>query len=88
MTAAVEHFNPEGMHKSPVFSQGIVISASARTLIVGGQNGIDADGQVVSNNLARQGAKAVDNLIKVLEARLHLGRHPWLRHFAELGNGT
>ena len=68
MTAAIEHINPEGMHKSPVFSQGIVIPAGARTLIIGGQNGVDADGRVVSNDLAGQSAKAVDNLIKVLEA--------------------
>ena len=37
MPAVVEHINPEGMHKSPVFSQGIVVSAGARCLIIGGQ---------------------------------------------------
>jgi len=63
----VEHINPESMHKSPVFSQGIVVPAGARTLIIGGQNGVDETGKVVSNDLAGQAAKAVDNLIKVLE---------------------
>jgi enamine deaminase RidA (YjgF/YER057c/UK114 family) len=67
MTADVEHINPEGLHKSPVFSQGIVVPAGARILIIGGQNGVDDRGQVVSNDLAGQTAKAVDNLIKVLE---------------------
>jgi enamine deaminase RidA (YjgF/YER057c/UK114 family) len=67
-TTAVEHINPEGMHKSRAFSQGIVVPAGARTLIIGGQNGVDETGNVVSNDLAGQTAKAVDNLIKVLEA--------------------
>lgn len=68
MAATIEHINPEGMHRSPVFSQGIVIPAGARTLIIGGQNGVDETGNVVSNDLAGQTAKAIDNLIKVLEA--------------------
>jgi enamine deaminase RidA (YjgF/YER057c/UK114 family) len=63
----VEHINPEGMHRSPVFSQGIVVPAGRRTLIIGGQNGVDDAGKVVSEDLADQTAK-VDNLIKVLEA--------------------
>ena len=66
--ATIEHLNPEGMHKSPVFSQGIIVPAGMRTLIIGGQNGVDDKGQVVSNDLGGQTAKAVDNLIKVLEA--------------------
>jgi len=63
-----EHVNPEGMLKSPAFSQGIIIPANARLLMIGGQNGVDASGQVVAKDLAGQTAKAVDNLIKVLEA--------------------
>lgn len=30
------------MHKSPVSSQGIILPANARTLLIGGQNGVDA----------------------------------------------
>jgi len=65
---SIEHVNPEGMLKSPVFSQGIIIPANARLLVIGGQNGVDGSGQVVAKDLAGQTAKAVDNLIKVLEA--------------------
>jgi enamine deaminase RidA (YjgF/YER057c/UK114 family) len=68
MTTSVEHINPEGMHRSPVFSQGIIIPAAARTLIIGGQNGVDETGNVVASDLGGQTAQAVDNLIKVLEA--------------------
>ncbi len=65
---SIEHLNPDGMHKSPAFSQGIIMPAKARILIIGGQNGVDETGQVVSKDLAGQTAKAVDNLVKVLEA--------------------
>ncbi len=66
--ASLEHLNPDGMLKSPVFSQGIIIPAGARVLIIGGQDGVDETGKVVSNDLAGQTAKAVDNLIRVIEA--------------------
>lgn len=64
----LQHINPDGMLKSPAFSQGIIIPAGARTLLIGGQNGVDEKGQVVGKDLGEQTAKAVDNLIKVLEA--------------------
>ena len=65
---ALEHLNPEGLLKSPAFSQGIVVPGNARLLVIGGQNGVDAAGQLVSKDLEGQTAKAVDNLIKVLDA--------------------
>jgi enamine deaminase RidA (YjgF/YER057c/UK114 family) len=67
-STAVEHLNPDGMLKSPVFSQGIIIPAGARTLIIGGQDGVDETGKVVSNDLAGQTAKAVDNVVRIVEA--------------------
>jgi enamine deaminase RidA (YjgF/YER057c/UK114 family) len=67
-TMTIQHLNPDGMLKSPAFSQGIVVPAGARTLVIGGQNGVDEHGHVVGPNLGEQTAKAVDNLIKVLEA--------------------
>lgn len=63
----IEHINPQGMHRSPVFSQGIVVPAGMRTLIIGGQNGVEESGNVVSADLAGQTARAIDNLITVLE---------------------
>jgi enamine deaminase RidA (YjgF/YER057c/UK114 family) len=65
---ALLHVNPDGLLKSPAFSQGVVIPAGARTLLVGGQNGLDEDGRLVGKDLGEQTAKAVDNLVKVLEA--------------------
>ena len=65
----IEHINPDSMHKNPAFSQGIIVPAGARMLVIGGQNAVDADGQIVGKgDIAAQTAKAVDNLITVLEA--------------------
>ncbi len=64
----LERLNPDGLLKSPAFSQGTIVPAGARTLIIGGQNGVDQTGQLVGKTLGEQTAKAVDNLITVLEA--------------------
>ena len=36
----IQHINPDGMLKSPAFSQGVIVPAGARTLLIGGQNGV------------------------------------------------
>ncbi|UXN72272.1 RidA family protein [Devosia sp. A8/3-2] len=65
----VQHINPEGMYKSPVFSQGIILPADARILLIGGQNGVDANGQIVGKgDVVKQTARALANLQKVLDA--------------------
>jgi len=65
---AMERINPDGMLKSPAFSQGIIVPAGARMLIIGGQNGVDEQGHVVGKSLGEQTARALDNMVKVLEA--------------------
>jgi 2-iminobutanoate/2-iminopropanoate deaminase len=62
----IEHINPETMANNPAFSQG-VIAPAGRTLYVGGQNGIDADGNVIEDR-ALQVAQAMRNLLTVLDA--------------------
>ena len=62
----IEHINPEGMATNPAFSQG-VIAPAGRTLYVGGQNGIDGDGNVIADK-AEQVAQAMRNLLTVLDA--------------------
>jgi enamine deaminase RidA (YjgF/YER057c/UK114 family) len=65
----VQHLNPAGMHHNPAFSQAILLPAGARTLIIGGQNAVDADGQIVGQgDLAAQTAKALENLQLCLKA--------------------
>ena len=66
---SVEYINPDGMHKSPVFSQGIILPANARLLLIGGQNGVDEKGEIVGKgDVVAQTRQALDNLQMVLAA--------------------
>ncbi|MBZ9850966.1 RidA family protein [Mesorhizobium sp. CA14] len=65
----IERLNPRGMHSNPAYSQGVSVPASARIVLVGGQNGVDAEGNIVGKgDLAAQTTQALANLAKVLEA--------------------
>jgi enamine deaminase RidA (YjgF/YER057c/UK114 family) len=63
---AITHLNPASMHVNPAFSQGTVIPAGASIVIVGGQNGVGPDGQVVGDTVGVQTEQALQNLITVL----------------------
>jgi enamine deaminase RidA (YjgF/YER057c/UK114 family) len=63
---AISHLNPVTMHSNPAFSQGTVIPAGSSIVIVGGQNGVGADGQVVGDSIGPQTEQAMRNLIAVL----------------------
>ena len=66
---AVEYINPEGMHRNPVYSQGIAIPAGARLLLVGGQNAVDGQGAVVgAGDIGVQADQTVKNVLRVVEA--------------------
>lgn len=64
----IEHHNPESMYKSPVFSQGTSVVGPARIIYVGGQNGIDASGKLVGEDVASQTTHAVRNVLEVLKS--------------------
>jgi enamine deaminase RidA (YjgF/YER057c/UK114 family) len=59
---------PEGLLVSPAFSHVAVVPAGATTIYVGGQNGVDADGKIVSDDVGEQSARAIDNASTALEA--------------------
>ena len=65
----VEHINPAAMHSNPAFTQAVLIPAGARTLLIGGQNAVGPDGQIVGKgDLGAQTTKALENLQLCLEA--------------------
>ena len=64
----VRHINPDGLHRSPAFSQAVVVEQPAKTIYIGGQNGVDADGKVVGPTLAEQAKQAFSNLATILES--------------------
>lgn len=66
---SVQHLNPEGMFRSPVFTQGIILPANARILLIGGQNGVNEKGEVVGKgDVVKQTEQALANMQKVLAA--------------------
>ena len=62
----VRHINPEGLHRSPAFSQAVVVEQPAKTIYIGGQNGVDADGKVVGPTVGEQAKQALHNLATIL----------------------
>ncbi|MBF6436396.1 RidA family protein [Nocardia cyriacigeorgica] len=65
---AVRHINPEGLHRSPAFSQAVVVEQPTKTIYIGGQNGVDADGKVVGSTVGEQSRQAFRNLIAILDS--------------------
>lgn len=61
---SVTHLNPPDLHQSAAFSQGAVATGN-RTVYVGGQNGIGADGSI-AGDLVAQTEQALRNVLSVL----------------------
>lgn len=65
----IEFLQPDGLVRSPAFSHAAVVPAGAATIYVGGQNGVDENGQVVDpDDVAAQSVRAVDNVEVALRA--------------------
>ena len=65
---SIEYLNPEGMLRSPAFSQAIAVDPGMRLLFIGGQNGVDAEGKVVGSDLVEQMRQIFRNLRVLLNA--------------------
>ena len=69
MNASVQHLSPDGLHKNPAFSQVVVTRGPVRTVRVGGQNAVDAAGQIVGKgDIHAQARQVARNLKAALEA--------------------
>lgn len=66
MTHQISRIDPAELHTSPAFTQGVIAPAGP-TLYVGGQNGIDHDGQLV-DGVEAQTVQAMRNVLTVLAA--------------------
>lgn len=65
---SVRHINPAGLSRSPAFSQAVVVEQPAKTIYIGGQNGVDANGKVVGPTVGEQTSQALRNLATILES--------------------
>ncbi len=59
---------PSGLVANPAFSHVAVVPPEATMIYVGGQNGVDATGAVVSADIAEQAVRAIDNAGTALAA--------------------
>jgi 2-iminobutanoate/2-iminopropanoate deaminase len=66
MTSQPTPVDPEELHRSPAFAQGMIAPAGP-TLYVGGQNGTDPTGTLL-DGLEAQTEQALHNLLAVLAA--------------------
>lgn len=62
---SLTHLNPATLHTNPAFSQGVRIDGGG-LLVVGGQDGTDANGEIASDDLAEQTVQAFRNVLAVL----------------------
>ena len=68
-TGQVEHLNPDGLHRNPAFTQAVVVSGAVRTIYVGGQDAVSADGQIVGKgDIAAQTVQVLRNIESALAA--------------------
>lgn len=64
----ITRLQPAGLVVSPAFSHVAVVPPGATTIYLGGQNGVDEQGAVVSDDVAEQSVRAIDNASIALEA--------------------
>jgi len=65
---AITRLRPDGLVRSPAFSHVAVVPPGATTVYLGGQNGVDERGALVSVDAAEQAARAIDNAAVALAA--------------------
>jgi enamine deaminase RidA (YjgF/YER057c/UK114 family) len=65
----VEFLNPDGLSHNPAFSNVAVVSGSVRTIYIGGQDAVDAEGNIVGiGDIAAQTEQVLRNLRTALAA--------------------
>ena len=65
----VEHLNPEGLPQNPAFTNVVVVTGPVRTIYIGGQDAVDATGQIVgAGDIGAQAAQVFANIQTALEA--------------------
>ena len=69
MNSKIEYLNPEGLLKSPAFSQVVTTQGTGKTIYVGGQDAVNAQGELVGKgDLSAQTKQVMLNLQTALSA--------------------
>jgi enamine deaminase RidA (YjgF/YER057c/UK114 family) len=65
----VQYINPEGLHYNPTFTNVVVVTGSVKTVYVGGQNAVNASGEIIGKgDIAAQVEQIMENLQTALAA--------------------
>jgi enamine deaminase RidA (YjgF/YER057c/UK114 family) len=68
-TSQVQYLNPQGLHQNPAFTQAVAVTGAAKTIYIGGQNAVDASGNIVGKgDIAAQTEQVFRNLEIALAA--------------------
>lgn len=62
------HLNPAGLHQNPAFSQAVAVQTGSTLIFIGGQNGTDQSGEVVSDQPQAQARQALENVRVAVES--------------------
>lgn len=65
---SLSFLQPAGLVTTPAFSHVAVVPPGATTIYLGGQNGVDDTGTLVSDDVAEQAVRAIDNAETALGA--------------------
>ncbi|WP_297089448.1 RidA family protein [uncultured Draconibacterium sp.] len=69
MESRNQHINPDGLFKSPAFSQIVMTQGNGKTIYIGGQNSVDQNHEIVGkNDIATQTEQVMKNLEIALKA--------------------
>jgi enamine deaminase RidA (YjgF/YER057c/UK114 family) len=64
----IEHHNPSVLPRNPAFTQVLTVRGIDALVFVGGQNAVDAAGNIIGETLAAQTEQALRNLLAALAA--------------------
>ena len=69
MSDNINHINPKGLSRNPAFTQVVTTQGSGKTIYVGGQDAVNAAGEIIGKgDIARQTDQVMKNLQTVLSA--------------------
>ncbi|HET9906540.1 MAG TPA: RidA family protein [Anaerolineales bacterium] len=65
----VQHINPDGLNKNPAFTNVIAVTGPAKTIYIGGQDSINASGEIVAKgDIKGQTEQVLKNIQTALDA--------------------
>ena len=69
MNDKIQYINPDGLSKNPAFSQIVTTHGSGKTIYIGGQDAVNAQGEVVGKgNIAEQTEQVMKNIQTALSS--------------------